>query len=47
MALTFDDLPKAHGFDEIEGLRRTTESMLRTLRTHHAPSVAFVNEDKL
>ena len=47
MALTFDDLPKAHGFDEIEGLRKTTDSILRTLKTHRAPSVAFVNEDKL
>jgi peptidoglycan/xylan/chitin deacetylase (PgdA/CDA1 family) len=47
MALTFDDLPKAHGFDEIDGLRKTTDSILRTLRAHHAPAVAFVNEDKL
>jgi len=47
MALTFDDLPKAHGFDDIEGLRKTTDSILRVLKAHHAPAVAFVNEQKL
>lgn len=47
MALTFDDLPKAHGSDDIEGLRKTTDSILRVLKAHHAPAVAFVNEDKL
>lgn len=47
MALTFDDLPKAHGFDDVEGLRKTTDAILRVLKAHHAPAVAFVNEDKL
>jgi len=47
MALTFDDLPKAHGSDDIEGLRKTTDSILRVLKAHHAPAVAFVNEQKL
>ena len=47
IALTFDDLPKAHGFDDIDGLRKTTDSILRVLKAHHAPAVAFVNEDKL
>jgi peptidoglycan/xylan/chitin deacetylase (PgdA/CDA1 family) len=47
MALTFDDLPKVQGSDDIEGLRRTTEAILGALKAHHAPAVAFVNEDKL
>jgi peptidoglycan/xylan/chitin deacetylase (PgdA/CDA1 family) len=47
MALTFDDVPKAHGSDDIEGLRKTTDSILRVLRAHRAPAVAFVNEDQL
>ena len=47
IALTFDDLPKAHGFDDIDGLRRTTDSILKVVRMHHAPAVAFVNEQKL
>src|SRR5205823_4467909 len=47
MALTFDDLPKAHGSDDIDGLRKTTDSILRVLKAHHAPAAAFVNEDKL
>ncbi len=47
MALTFDDLPKAQGSDDVEGLRRTTEAILAALKAHHAPAVAFVNEDKL
>lgn len=47
IALTFDDLPKAHGSDDIQGLRKTTDSILRVLKAHHAPAVAFVNEDKL
>jgi DUF1680 family protein len=47
MAITFDDLPKSNGLDDIEGARRTTESILRVLKAHKAPAVAFVNEGKL
>ena len=47
IALTFDDLPKAHGFDDIDGLRRTTDSILKVLAAHRAPAVAFVNEQKM
>lgn len=47
MALTFDDLPKSQGTADVEGARRTTESILRILKAHEAPAVAFVNEQKL
>ena len=47
MAITFDDLPKSSGMDDLEGVRRTTESILRVLKAHQAPAVAFVNEGKL
>jgi peptidoglycan/xylan/chitin deacetylase (PgdA/CDA1 family) len=47
MAITFDDLPKATGLDDIEGARRTTAAILRVLKAHQAPAVAFVNEGKL
>ena len=47
IALTFDDLPKAKGYDDLEGLRRTTDSILTVLKAHHAPAVAFVNEQKM
>ncbi len=47
IALTFDDLPKAHGYDDVQGLRKTTDSILRALKAHHAPAVAFVNEQQL
>jgi peptidoglycan/xylan/chitin deacetylase (PgdA/CDA1 family) len=47
MALTFDDLPKANGIEDIEGARRTTASILRVLKAHKAPAIAFVNEGKL
>ncbi len=47
MALTFDDLPKSAGMDDIEGARQTTESILKVLKAHKAPAVAFVNEGKL
>jgi peptidoglycan/xylan/chitin deacetylase (PgdA/CDA1 family) len=47
IALTFDDLPKAHGYDDVEGLRTTTDSILRVVKAHHAPVVAFVNEQQL
>src|SRR6476469_5634192 len=47
MALTFDDLPKSQGTADLEGARRTTQSILAILKAHHAPAVAFVNEQKL
>jgi peptidoglycan/xylan/chitin deacetylase (PgdA/CDA1 family) len=47
MAITFDDLPKSTGMDDLDAARRTTESILRVLKAHKAPSVAFVNEGKL
>jgi peptidoglycan/xylan/chitin deacetylase (PgdA/CDA1 family) len=47
MAITFDDLPKSQGMDDIAGARRTTESILGVLKAHKAPAVAFVNEGKL
>ena len=47
MAITFDDLPKSNGVADIAGARRTTESILRVLKAHKAPAVAFVNEGKL
>ena len=47
MAITFDDLPKSNGMDDLDGARRTTESILRVLKTRKAPAVAFVNEGKL
>src|SRR5207248_188211 len=37
MALTFDDLPKSTGMEDIESARRTTESILRVLKAHKAP----------
>jgi len=47
MAITFDDLPKSSGVEDIEGARRTTESLLRVLKAHKAPAIGFVNEGKL
>lgn len=47
IALTFDDLPKAHGYDDVDGLRKTTDSILQVVKAHHAPVVAFVNEQQL
>jgi peptidoglycan/xylan/chitin deacetylase (PgdA/CDA1 family) len=47
MAITFDDLPKVQGFVDIKGSRRTTESILKVLKAHNAPAVAFVNEYRL
>jgi peptidoglycan/xylan/chitin deacetylase (PgdA/CDA1 family) len=47
MAITFDDLPKSQGLDDIAGAQRTTESILGVLKKHKAPAVAFVNEGKL
>ena len=47
MAITFDDLPKSNGVDDVDGARRTTDSILRVLKAHRAPAIAFVNEGKL
>ena len=47
MAITFDDLPKANGIEDVDGARRTTDSILRVLKAHKAPAIAFVNEGKL
>jgi len=47
MAITFDDLPKSSGVEDIEGARKTTASILRVLAAHKAPAIAFVNEGKL
>jgi peptidoglycan/xylan/chitin deacetylase (PgdA/CDA1 family) len=47
MALTFDDLPKSTGLDDIEAARRTTDSILKVLKGHKAPAIGFVNEGKL
>jgi peptidoglycan/xylan/chitin deacetylase (PgdA/CDA1 family) len=47
MALTFDDLPKSKGLDDIDGARKTTEAILRVLKARKAPAVGFVNEGKL
>jgi peptidoglycan-N-acetylglucosamine deacetylase len=47
MAITFDDLPKSNGVENIAEARRTTESILKVLKAHNAPAIAFVNEGKL
>ena len=47
MAITFDDLPKSSGMDDLESVRRTTDAILAVLKAHKAPAVAFVNEGKL
>ena len=47
MAITFDDLPKSSAMDDLAGARRTTDAILRVLKAHKAPAVAFVNEGKL
>ena len=47
MAITFDDLPKVQYYTDASGSRRTTEAILAGLKKHHAPAVAFVNEEKL
>jgi peptidoglycan-N-acetylglucosamine deacetylase len=47
MAITFDDLPKSNGVEDADGARRTTDSILRVLKAHQAPALAFVNEGKL
>jgi len=49
IAVTFDDLPYvAAGQPQyLPSARRATKEILRALQAHHAPAVAFVNEDKL
>jgi peptidoglycan/xylan/chitin deacetylase (PgdA/CDA1 family) len=49
MVLTFDDLPYASGGqpDELPAAQRVTNTLVRVLAAHHAPAVAFVNEQKL
>jgi peptidoglycan/xylan/chitin deacetylase (PgdA/CDA1 family) len=51
MALTFDDLPYADApsgiTDTTTRARRVTGSLLRTLASHQAPAVGFVNEARL
>jgi peptidoglycan/xylan/chitin deacetylase (PgdA/CDA1 family) len=47
MALTFDDLPKSNGIEDLEGARKTTTAILRVLKAHQAPAIGFVNEGKL
>jgi peptidoglycan/xylan/chitin deacetylase (PgdA/CDA1 family) len=48
MALTFDDLPYIGvGQSELGDARRVTAATLATLKAHHAPAAAFVNEAKL
>ena len=45
MAVTFDDLPYVP--DDLPSAQRGTKEILRALRTHRAPAVAFVNEGRL
>jgi peptidoglycan/xylan/chitin deacetylase (PgdA/CDA1 family) len=49
MALTFDDLPypAVEPADYLRNAQRITNEILRVLRTHDAPAVAFVNEVRL
>jgi peptidoglycan-N-acetylglucosamine deacetylase len=49
MAVTFDDLPYvAAGQPQyLPNAQRVTKEILRVLQAHHAPAVAFVNENKL
>ena len=49
IAVTFDDLPYvAAGQPQyLPSAQRATKEILRVLQAHHAPAVAFVNEDKL
>ena len=49
IAVTFDDLPYvAAGQPQyLPSAQRATKEILRVLQSHHAPAVAFVNEDKL
>jgi peptidoglycan-N-acetylglucosamine deacetylase len=45
MAITFDDLPYVAG--DLPSAQRGTKEILRALRTHRVPAVAFVNEGQL
>lgn len=45
MAVTFDDLPYVG--NDLPGAQRATKGILRALRTHRVPAVAFVNEGQL
>jgi peptidoglycan-N-acetylglucosamine deacetylase len=45
MAVTFDDLPYVP--NELPSAQRGTKEILRALRTHRVPAVAFVNEGQL
>jgi peptidoglycan/xylan/chitin deacetylase (PgdA/CDA1 family) len=49
MALTFDDLPYVSWEEPsyLQAAERATGELLRVLKLHHAPAVAFVNEAKL
>lgn len=49
MAVTFDDLPyvAVASADYVRDAQRVTNEILRALRTHHAPAVAFVNESRV
>lgn len=49
IALTFDDLPyvAVESADYVRNAERVTNEILRVLRVHNAPAIAFVNEAKL
>jgi peptidoglycan/xylan/chitin deacetylase (PgdA/CDA1 family) len=53
VALTFDDLPLAGAIErltpaqKLAATRGVNHAILRTLRLHHAPAIAFVNEAKV
>jgi len=49
IALTFDDLPyvSVESANYVPDAERVTDEILRVLRVHNAPAVAFVNEAKL
>lgn len=48
MAVTFDDLPYvAIGQQDLASAQRATREILRVLKAHNVPVVAFVNEGKL
>jgi peptidoglycan/xylan/chitin deacetylase (PgdA/CDA1 family) len=47
IAITFDDLPYANRKAELAEVRRSTDSILRTLRRGRIKAVGFVNEDRL
>jgi peptidoglycan/xylan/chitin deacetylase (PgdA/CDA1 family) len=49
IAVTFDDLPyvAVASADYVRDAQRVTNEILRVLRTHRAPAVAFVNESRV